>query len=133
MVEESTQQNTTGHKVSFSFEHHKQSMKYTSVELFQALKAIGRAKSNSLTTDQGLRELIEGDVQRSRSIQNFLFSLLAGIAAMSFCAVVMYVSGVESIGVKLPVAIAAFIMGFVAGLAYFFYVVKSNKIMNAIN
>jgi hypothetical protein len=55
-MDESTSANFQ--KVSFSFDMHKQSLKNSSHEVYQALKAIEwRAKSCQLASDQGLNEL----------------------------------------------------------------------------
>ena len=59
MVEDSTEY-PTSQKITFSFDYHKQHLKHSSVELYQALRTMTwRAKLTPLSTDQGLKELID--------------------------------------------------------------------------
>lgn len=134
-MDESTQQTNILQKVSFSFDHHKQSLKHTSVELYQALKTIEwRAKASPLATDQGLRELTEANKEHrsGKCATGVCVSLLVACVAFSTVCAILYLAQAESLGVRLTLALLAFMVGLVGGLTYFFYVLKCNRLEAAV-
>ena len=134
MDESTAQQTNLFQKVSFSFDHHKQSLKHTSVELYQALKTIEwRAKTSPLATDQGLRELTETTTAHSKKRTNEIcVSLLVGCVAFSTMCGILYLAQAESLGVRVTFALLAFVVGLVGSLTYFFYVLKCNRLEAAV-
>ena len=91
MVDEST---AAAHKVSFSFDLHKQSLKHSSAEVYQALKAIEwRAKTCDLATDQGLKELT--DNYKHGAKRGICASVLLALVCFSSMAALCYVINVS--------------------------------------
>ena len=52
-------------------------------------------------------------------------SVLLAILCFCLMAALCYVINVSEVAVKIPLAVAAFIVGLVIGLTYFFYFLKS--------
>ena len=103
---------------------HKQSLKNSSHEVYQALKAIEwRAKSCQLASDQGLNELNGNKTQHKG--KGICASVILAILCFSLMAALCYVININEVAIKVPLAVAAFLVGLVIGLTYFFCFLRS--------
>jgi hypothetical protein len=133
-MDESVESPTT-QRISFSFEHHKSSLKQTSAELYKALKLMTwRSKSTVLSSDQGLLELTSHLSTGENSLKyNFVMSLLLGCLLFSAVTSLLFLIDVNDARIKWPIAVAFFVIGFVIGVVYFFYFLKRQKILRAVS
>ncbi len=125
----------TTQRISFSFEHHKSSLKQTSAELYKALKLMTwRSKSTVLSSDQGLLELTSHLSTGENSLKyNFAMSLLLGCLLFSVVTSLLFLIDVNDARIKWPIAVAFFVIGFIIGVVYFFYFLKRQKILRAVS
>jgi hypothetical protein len=125
MIDESVESPTL-QRISFSFEHHKSSLKQSSAELYKALKLMTwRSKSTALSSDQGLIELTSHFSSGETSIKSsLLMSLLLGSLVFSSVTALLFLIEVHDARIKWPIAAAAFVTGFIIGLVYFLYFLK---------
>lgn len=56
------------------------------------------------------------------------------IGLIAFCTVtaIVYLAQAESLGLKVTLALVAFVVGLVLGLTYFFYILKINRLETAV-
>jgi len=122
-------------RISFSFEHHKSSLKQSSAELYKALKLMTwRSKSTALSSDQGLIELTNHTSTGRNSLKyNFVMSLLLGCLLFSTVTALLYLIDVHDARIKWPISAAFFVIGFIIGLVYFFYFLKRQRIVRAVS
>jgi hypothetical protein len=134
MLNESTESRNF-QKISFSFEHHRQTLKQNSAELYQALRLMTwRAKSTILASDQGLNELTSNFSSSQNSLKSsVLFSLLLGCVLFSTTTGLLYLIEVKDARVKWPISAFFFLLGFALGLLYFLYFLKRQKIARAVS
>ncbi len=133
-MDESVESPTT-QRISFSFEHHKSSLKQSSAELYKALKLMTwRSKSTVLSSDQGLIELTSHLSTGKNSLKyNFVMSLLLGCLLFSSVTALLYLIDVHDAKIKWPIAVAFFVIGFIIGLVYYFYFLKRQRILRAVS
>ena len=116
-MDESTESPTL-QRISFSFEHHKSSLKQSSAELYRALKLMTwRSKSTVLSSDQGLIELTSHFSSGRTSIkQSLLMSFLLACLVFSSVTALLFLIEVREARIKWPIAAAAFVLGFIVGM-----------------
>ena len=133
-MDESTE-SPTQQRISFSFEHHKSSLKQSSAELYRALKLMTwRSKSTLLSSDQGLIELTSHFSSGQTSIKSsILMSFLLACVLFSSVTALLFLIEVKEASIKWPIAAAAFVFGLVAGMVYFMYFLKRQKILQAVS
>ena len=133
-MDESTE-SPTQQRISFSFEHHKSSLKQSSAELYRALKLMTwRSKSTLLSSDQGLIELTSHFSSGQTSIKSsILMSFLLACVFFSSVTALLFLIEVREASIKWPISAAAFVFGLVAGMVYFLYFLKRQKILRAVS
>ena len=124
------------HKVSFSFEHHKQLHERSSSDLYLAMRTMScHARTISLASDEGLKDLTTWSFKSKFQLftvswfQSFQISCLV---FSSICSL-LYLSEVSDPKIKWPIAFCAFFIGFVFSSAYYLYFKATAVLMKAVN
>ena len=109
-------------------------MRQESAELYQALRTMTwRAKSTLLASDQGLKELTESFSSTSKTLKPSIFtSLIFSCIIFSTVSALLFLINVESVTIKLSVAVGCFVGTFMCSISYFVYYQKRGRILNAV-
>ena len=134
MQEESTIQNSANsvHKISFSFELHKQALQQGSAELYQALRTMSwHAKTVQLATDEGLLDLTQ-KIGSNSLADNWLKSFTNALLSFTSISSLLYVIGVTDPSIKWPIALFAFLDAYVLSVIYHICFKRNNNLNKAV-
>ena len=124
------------HKVTFSFEHHKQLLERSSSDLFQAMRTMSwHARSTSLASDEGLKDLTTQSFKTKFQLftVSWLQSTKNAFLVFSFICSLLYLSEVTDRRIKWPIAFCAFFVTFVVSSAYHMYFKSTAVLIKAVN
>ena len=122
-------------RVSFSFDHHKQTLKTESAEVYNVLKTMSwkRAKQAVFASDKGLQELTDSFSPTGNNLKSsLLFSLFVGTICFSVAVAVMWLLEAENKAIKWSLSMIALVFGFLVSLVYFLYFQKRSKLEKAV-
>ena len=77
------------------------------------------SKSELLASEQGLEQLNEGFLSRSKTWKRILICLLVALVTFSSTTGLLYLIGVQNLAIKWPIAIGLLLIGFLVTCGYF--------------